>query len=59
MTIGDIKRCYTYFMDEKRSVQWLKEQAGLLITEEIEPLATTKGNGDENDMVVEDENIDM
>ena len=31
----DIRRSYTYFMDEKRSVQWLKEQQGHLIFEEM------------------------
>ena len=33
--IGDPQRVYTYFMDEKRSVQWLKEQQGSLVFEEI------------------------
>jgi len=27
--VGDLRRACTYFMDEKRSVQWLKEQQGL------------------------------
>jgi len=31
----DLRRAYTYFMDEKRSVQWLKEQQGSLMFEEI------------------------
>ena len=31
----DLRRCYMYFMDEKRSVQWLKEQQGSLVFEEI------------------------
>jgi len=31
----DLRRAYTYFMDEKRSVQWLKEQQGSLIFEEV------------------------
>lgn len=31
----DLKRSYSYFMDEKRSVQWLKEQQGVLVFEEI------------------------
>ena len=31
----DLRRAYTYFMDEKRSVQWLKEQQGTLVFEEI------------------------
>ena len=33
--IGDPQRVYTYFMDEKRSVQWLREQQGTLVFEEI------------------------
>lgn len=33
----DLRRAYTYFMDEKRSVQWLKEQQGNLMFEETEP----------------------
>ncbi len=33
--IQDLRRCYTYFMDEKRSVQWLKEQQGSLVFEEV------------------------
>jgi len=32
--VEDLRRAYTYFMDEKRSVQWLKEQQGSLIFEE-------------------------
>ncbi|KAG9005481.1 RuvB-like protein 2 [Tulasnella sp. 427] len=32
----DLRRCYMYFMDEKRSVQWLKEQQGNLMFEEVE-----------------------
>ena len=32
----DLRRAYSYFMDEKRSVQWLKEQQGFLVFEEIE-----------------------
>jgi len=31
----DLKRAYSYFMDEKRSVQWLKEQQGNLMFTEI------------------------
>ena len=38
--IEDLRRAYTYFMDDKRSVQWLKEQQGVLVFEEVE--------GDEN-----------
>ncbi|KAL4068902.1 TIP49 C-terminus-domain-containing protein [Scleroderma yunnanense] len=35
--VEDLRRAYTYFMDEKRSVQWLKEQQGSLVFEEIAP----------------------
>jgi len=31
----DLRRCYLYFLDEKRSVQWLKEQQGSLVFDEI------------------------
>lgn len=34
--VEDLRRSYTYFMDDKRSVQWLKEQQGSLVFEEIE-----------------------
>ncbi|PCH34420.1 TIP49-domain-containing protein [Wolfiporia cocos MD-104 SS10] len=34
--VDDLRRAYTYFMDEKRSVQWLKEQQGSLMFEEVE-----------------------
>jgi RuvB-like protein 2 len=37
--VEDLRRSYTYFMDEKRSVQWLKEQQGSLIFEEVEGTA--------------------
>ena len=33
--VEDLRRAYTYFTDEKRSVQWLKEQQGSLVFEEI------------------------
>jgi len=33
--VEDLRRAYSYFMDEKRSVQWLKEQQGSLIFEEV------------------------
>lgn len=36
--VEDLRRAYTYFMDEKRSVEWLKQQQGALVFEEIEPL---------------------
>lgn len=32
--VDDLSRCYTYFLDEKRSVQWLKEQQGSMIFDE-------------------------
>jgi RuvB-like protein 2 len=35
----DLRRCYSYFMDEKRSVQWLKEQQGNLMFDEEPTLA--------------------
>ena len=34
--VEDLRRAYTYFMDEKRSVQWLKEQQGILMFEELD-----------------------
>jgi RuvB-like protein 2 len=34
--VPDLRRVYAYFMDEQRSVQWLKEQQGSLMFEEIE-----------------------
>jgi RuvB-like protein 2 len=33
--VEDLRRAYSYFMDEKRSVQWLKEQQGSLMFEEV------------------------
>ena len=42
--VEDLRRGYSYFMDEKRSVQWLKEQQGSLVFEEI---------GVESDQVME------
>jgi len=41
--VEDLRRAYMYFMDEKRSVQWLKEQQGSLVFEEI---ADSGKNGD-------------
>ena len=35
--VEDLRRCYTYFLDEKRSVQWLKEQQGSMIFDEEAP----------------------
>ncbi|KAI5998255.1 TIP49 C-terminus-domain-containing protein [Pisolithus albus] len=46
--VEDLRRAYTYFMDEKRSVQWLKEQQGTLVFEEIS-VSTTAGNGEATD----------
>lgn len=42
--VEDLRRAYTYFMDEKRSVQWLKEQQGSLVFEEI-PASVNGGAG--------------
>lgn len=33
--VDDLRRAYMYFMDERRSVQWLKEQQGSLMFEEV------------------------
>jgi RuvB-like protein 2 len=33
--VEDLRRGYGYFMDEKRSLQWLQEQQGFLLFEEI------------------------
>jgi RuvB-like protein 2 len=41
--VEDIRRAYSYFMDEKRSVQWIKEQQGSLVFEEM-------GTGDDDVM---------
>ena len=38
--VDDLRRAYTYFMDEKRSVQWLEEQQGALLFEEIDRPST-------------------
>ncbi|KIY66752.1 DNA helicase [Cylindrobasidium torrendii FP15055 ss-10] len=35
--VEDLRRVYIYFQDEKRSVQWLKEQQGSLVFEEMRP----------------------
>ena len=43
--VEDLRRGYTYFMDEKRSVQWLKEQQGSLVFEEI-PASASGANVD-------------
>lgn len=48
--VEDLRRAYTYFMDEKRSVQWLKEQQGTLVFEEISVSATNGGAGANGDV---------
>lgn len=40
--LDDLRRAYSYFMDEKRSVEWLKMQQGSLVFDEI-------NQGDEDD----------
>ncbi|THH26506.1 hypothetical protein EUX98_g7683 [Antrodiella citrinella] len=45
--VDDLRRSYTYFMDEKRSVEWIKMQEGSLIFEEIQPEG---GRGEEMDV---------
>ena len=44
--VEDLRRSWDYFLDEKRSMQWLKEQQGLLIEEldeeEERPRDTTR-----------------
>ncbi|KZS93349.1 RuvB-like helicase 2 [Sistotremastrum niveocremeum HHB9708] len=35
--VDDLRRCYTYFLDEARSVQWVGEQQGILVSDEVEP----------------------
>ena len=35
VAVEDLRRAYTYFMDEPRSVKWLKEQEGTLMFEEV------------------------
>jgi RuvB-like protein 2 len=34
--VDDLKKCYKYFLDDKRSVQWLKEQQGALVFDEVD-----------------------
>ncbi|THH11602.1 hypothetical protein EW145_g554 [Phellinidium pouzarii] len=36
VSVDDLRRAYTYFMDEKRSVQWMEEQQGSLVFEEMD-----------------------
>jgi RuvB-like protein 2 len=47
--VEDLRRAYTYFMDERRSVEWLKQQQGALVFEEIEPLEQEQGTDDNMD----------
>ena len=47
--VEDLRRAYTYFMDEKRSVEWLKQQQGALVFEEIEPLEQEQAVDDKMD----------
>lgn len=46
--VEDLRRAYVYFMDEKRSVQWLKEQQGTLMFEEVEDEGAKKDAMDES-----------
>ena len=45
----DLRRAYTYFMDEKRSVLWLKEQQGSLIFEDADEAAPPVSRADAMD----------
>lgn len=45
--VEDLRRGYQYFMDEPRSVQWLKEQEGTLMFEEVG--GSTEADGDAMD----------
>ncbi|KZV98995.1 DNA helicase [Exidia glandulosa HHB12029] len=44
VAVEDLRRAYAYFLDEKRSVQFLKEQQGALIFEDAEEV-TGSGTG--------------
>jgi len=46
--VEDLRRAYTYFMDEKRSVQWLREQQGSLVFEEVGQENATIGDAMES-----------
>ncbi|OJA09392.1 hypothetical protein AZE42_06825 [Rhizopogon vesiculosus] len=46
--VEDLRRAYTYFMDERRSVQWLKEQQGSLVFEEVDQEDATAGDAMES-----------
>ncbi|EJD03520.1 DNA helicase [Fomitiporia mediterranea MF3/22] len=43
--VEDLRRAYTYFMDEKRSVQWMEEQQGQLLFEDIDGGNPKTGTG--------------
>lgn len=36
VSADDLRRCYTYFLDEKRSVEWLKKEHGGMLFDEQE-----------------------
>lgn len=43
--VDSLRRAYTYFMDEKRSVQWMEEQQGSLLFEEMDTVPAPGVNG--------------
>jgi RuvB-like protein 2 len=40
--VDDLKKCYKYFLDDKRSVQWLKEQQGTLVFDEVDDVGADR-----------------
>lgn len=34
ISVADLRKCYTYFLDEKRSVEWLQTQQGEMVVED-------------------------
>ena len=36
--VDDLKRCYTYFLDEGRSVKWVDEQQNGLVSDSRPPV---------------------
>lgn len=46
--VEDLRRAYSYFMDEERSVQWIKSQQGSLVFEEIEGEAKDEDTMDQS-----------
>ncbi|GAB1527301.1 RuvB-like protein 2 [Rhizoctonia solani] len=34
ISVADLRKCYTYFLDEKRSVEWLRTQQGAMVVED-------------------------